>query len=85
MKLKTTIQKPLSFKTDKRTAHALSRIGRTEDIHISPDGRYLALAAYLTNKILIMQININQEKYKWDIRLKESFEITSSALTIPSP
>lgn len=83
MKLKTTIQNALLFKTDKRTADALSLIGRTEDIHISPDGRYLALAAYLTNKILMMRINANQKKGKWNIELKKSFEITSPALNQP--
>jgi hypothetical protein len=74
---------PLLFKTDNRTTHALSHIGRTEDIHISPDGRYLALAAYLTNKILMMRINANQKKGKWSIELKESFEITSPSLNQP--
>lgn len=83
MKLKTTIQKPLSFKTDNHTANALNHIGRTEDIHISPDGRYLALAGYLTNKILIMRINAKQINGKWNIKLKKYFEITSLSLYQP--
>jgi hypothetical protein len=68
---------------DNHTTRALSRIGRTEDIHISPDGHYLALAAYLLNKILIIRININKEKNRWNIALNKSFEITSNALSQP--
>lgn len=83
MKIKTTIEKQLPFKIDKPTAHALTYIGRTEDIHISPDGQYLALAAYLFNKILVMRIDIDKEKNRWNISLNQSFEIVSSALKAP--
>jgi hypothetical protein len=83
LKLRTTIQKSLLFKTDKRTANALNLLGRSEDIHISPDGRYAALAGYLTNKILIVRIHIEKEKGKWNIILSNSFDFTSTTLDAP--
>ena len=62
MKIKTTIQKQLPFKMDNHTTRSLSRIGRTEDIHISPDGQYLAVAAILLIKLKYLDENIEEKK-----------------------
>jgi hypothetical protein len=42
----------------KGVAEALDRLGRTEDIHFSPDGKRLAIAGFNENRILILDVAI---------------------------
>ncbi|MDQ7746915.1 LpqB family beta-propeller domain-containing protein [Hydrogenophaga pseudoflava] len=39
-------------------ASALAELGRTEDVHLSPDNRRLAIAGHLCNRVLVLGIDI---------------------------
>lgn len=40
-------------------ASALAELGRTEDVHLSPDNRRLAIAGHLSNRVLVLGIDID--------------------------
>jgi len=47
----------------KGVAEALGRLGRTEDIHFSPDGKRLAIAGFNENRILILDVAIEDAAF----------------------
>ncbi|WP_066263489.1 LpqB family beta-propeller domain-containing protein [Hydrogenophaga flava] len=40
-------------------AAALAELGRTEDVHLSPDNRRLAIAGHLSNRVLVLGISVD--------------------------
>ena len=55
---------------------ALAEIGRTEDIKFSPDNRRLAIAGFLKNKILIVNVLIDQSATGKQVTLSDCITIT---------
>ena len=62
---------------------ALAEIGRTEDIKFSPDNRRLAIAGFLKNKILIVNVLIDQSATGKQVTLSDCITITSPSLKAP--
>ncbi len=62
---------------------AIGRLGRTEDIHFSPDNRCLAVAGMLKNKILILDIDISVSANKTEISFTDYLEVTSPSFANP--
>ncbi len=62
---------------------ALAEIGRTEDVKFSPDNRCIAIAGFLKNQILIIDIQIDESATTKRIILSDSITITSTSLKFP--
>lgn len=62
---------------------ALDRIGRTEDIRFSPDQRRLAIAGYVRNVCLILDIEVDRSAARPVIRIHDHVEIRSKSLNLP--
>jgi hypothetical protein len=62
---------------------AISRLGRTEDVQFSPDGRRLAVAGHNENRLLILDINQDWEAAPPAVALTSSLEVESDALQKP--
>lgn len=62
---------------------ALARIGRTEDVVLSPDGKRFALAGFTWNRILIVDIDIDLDAAPARVALTNSWEIESDSLVYP--
>lgn len=73
----------IPFTASAAVSDALSRLGRTEDIHFSPDRRRLAIAGINKNKILILEIDITSEENTRRITLTDHLEISSDCLNQP--
>ena len=75
--------KQLPFSATNKVSLALKQIGRTEDVHFSPDNKRLALAGLANNQILILDIEIKTTSGKKNISLSDYLEISSPAFSYP--
>lgn len=62
---------------------AIGRLGRTEDVHFSPDNRRLAIAGMLQNRILVLDVEIDLTLEAGRIAFTDHLEITSPSLSHP--
>lgn len=73
----------IPYVADDASAMSLERLGRTEDIQLSPDNRRIAIAGANEDKILILSIDTAAV---WDggpVRLGNSLELTCSDFQFP--
>ena len=75
--------KQIPFTGSDDVLQALSRLGRTEDVQFSPDGRRLAIAGMLENKILLLDIRMELAPEDGRVLLTDYLEVTSSAFDQP--
>lgn len=61
----------------------LARLGRTEDIKFSPDGRRLAIAGFNCNKILILEVDFDFTDTHKNLVISDFAEISSLSLKNP--
>ena len=73
----------LKFTPTKAVAAALERLGRTEDVHFSPDGKRLAVAGYNNSRLLILDIKFENESKASSLVASDYLEITSASLKLP--
>lgn len=64
-------------------ASALDALGRTEDVHLSPDNRRLAVAGHLSNRVLVLGIDIDWGGDEPRVRLHSPQPLVSRALSYP--
>lgn len=69
----------LNFSASDAVSTALKRIGRTEDVKFSQDGKRLAICDYSNNRLMILDI----ESQKRGIKIKDYLEVSSEALKLP--
>ncbi len=62
---------------------ALARIGRTEDVKWSPDGRRIAIAGFQRNAILLLDVDLSRRGGRTMVHLSGAQELTSPALSRP--
>jgi DNA-binding beta-propeller fold protein YncE len=74
---------PLMARIDPPAAQALARLGRTEDVRLSPDNRRLAVAGYAANTCLLLDIKIAHESPTPQIHITGATELTSDDLCEP--
>jgi hypothetical protein len=73
----------IGVRADRTVQAALARIGRTEDVALSPSGRRVAIAALLTNRILLVDIETDSGGAMAPLRLRRAIEITSASFSRP--
>jgi hypothetical protein len=73
----------IDARADETVQAALGRIGRTEDVAFSPSGRRIAIAALLTNRILLVDVETDAENAGAPVRLTRAVELVSAALARP--
>jgi len=74
---------PLPFTATEDVRSALARIGRTEDVALSPDERRLAIAGFSEAKCLVIDIEMDFSGGRKSIALSRAFEFTSPNLKNP--
>ena len=65
------------------TERVISRIGRTEDIRFSPKNDRLAIACFLNNTCLLLDIKIDRSNAKPVIQIHDYLELHSDAIKQP--
>lgn len=73
----------IPFKAGDAVASAIRRLGRTEDMRWSPSGRRLALAGYLTNRVLILEAVTETAAEPSRVELTGYLEIDSPSFNHP--
>ena len=73
----------LDYHASDDVRQALARIGRTEDLAFSPDGRRLAIAGFARNRILVIDMELPEAAPGARLRLTGALEIRSPALADP--
>lgn len=72
----------IGFEASNAASAAIGRIGRTEDVQFSPSGRFLAVAGFNENRLLILETETD-----WGseprMLLQKPLQITSDALQRP--
>ncbi len=48
----------IDYDTTDEVRQAIARLGRTEDLAFSPDGRRLAIAGFARNRILVIDVEL---------------------------
>ncbi len=71
--------KRLIFTSTAAVAAALKRVGRTEDVKFSPNGKQVAIASYSTNRLLILDLNFKTA----GVVASDFLEVTSPDLKLP--
>ena len=74
----------IGFEAPAEVLAAIERIGRTEDVHLCPDNRRLAIAGYVEDKILVL--DLENEVASDDVRrlkFSSALELTSASLDNP--
>lgn len=74
---------PLPCTADARVWSALARIGRTEDLHFSPNNQRLAVVGHLKNQLLVLDVDVPPLAQGGTIRLIDCLEVRSDALVYP--
>jgi hypothetical protein len=64
-------------------ASALAELGRTEDVHLSPDNRRLAIAGHLSNRVLVLGIDIDWGAKGPHVRLHSPQPFVSHEFSYP--
>jgi len=77
------IQASLDFNTTPEVRLALSRLGRTEDLRLSPSGRLLAIAGFSSDRIIVFRLKCTAGAGKPEIHLTDFVEFSSPALSHP--
>jgi glycosyltransferase involved in cell wall biosynthesis len=71
------------FSTSDEVGRALQKLGRTEDVKVSPDGRRIAIAGFNSDKILLVEIEQRGSGNRVKLFLKDVVEIFSKGLAYP--
>ena len=74
----------ISFLPSEGVKFALANLGRTEDVQFSPDNSRLAIAGFIENKILILDIKFKTAKNKILVSSEDWLEITSPSFNYPA-
>src|SRR5688500_17361071 len=64
-------------------ADALGRIGRTEDIQFSPDGRMVALVGHLVGRMLFLRLEVPGTSAAGPVRIGDALELECEAFAFP--
>lgn len=74
---------PIPFFASRHVRAALARLGRPEDICFSPDGTQLALLGLVTNRLLLLDVEISTASHVPSIALTGFMELESSTFHQP--
>jgi len=61
----------------------LSRLGRTEDLQLSPAGQLLAITGFCSNRIIVFKLHMEASDGSPKIRISDYVQFTSPALSEP--
>ncbi len=73
----------IEYKASSEIRDVISRIGRTEDIKLSPDNKRLAVVDYFNNKIFLFSIRIDSTSATPRITIFDYSIISSASLCNP--
>jgi hypothetical protein len=73
----------IPFAANSDVLSAIDRIGRTEDLHFSPDNSRLAIAGFNQDRILVLEIDIRCHLENGSITVIDFLEVTSNAFSRP--
>jgi DNA-binding beta-propeller fold protein YncE len=73
----------IPFSADLDAQRAIDGIGRTEDVHFSPDNQRLALVGHLDNRLLVLGVRLAGDGATPRIHLHSPQEILSDAFAYP--
>ncbi len=73
----------IPFTADTPAASAIGRLGRTEDLRLSPSGRRLAIAGYLANRVLVLDVEVDLSGTPPRIALSGGLEVSSASFDHP--
>lgn len=73
----------IAYEASSEVHDVISRIGRTEDIKLSPDNKRLAVVDFLASKLFIFSIRIDRTYATPKISLSDYVEISSDSLLYP--
>lgn len=62
---------------------ALAELGRTEDVHLSPDNQRLAIAGHLSNRVLVLSIDVDWGGEAPQVRLHSPQPFTAREFSYP--
>lgn len=77
-----TLLPQLEFNATEPVRAALTRVGRTEDIRFSADGRLLVLAGFTNKLCLVLQVRIERTTDGPLITVDDFLELTSDGITM---
>lgn len=73
----------IPFIADADAQRAIDEIGRTEDVHFSPDNRRLALVGHLDNRLLVLGVRFFSDGATSRVHLHGPQEVVSDAFAYP--
>ena len=73
----------LAFEATSKTRQALSELGRTEDLELSPSRKRLAIAAFTNNKIVVFDLHMEPSVAGMRIAVSNPVPFSSSTLNHP--
>jgi hypothetical protein len=73
----------IPFTAETAAGSAIGRLGRTEDLRLSPSGRRLAIAGYLTNRVLVLDVDVDLSGTAPRIALSDALEVSSASFDHP--
>jgi hypothetical protein len=74
---------PLDYRGTPEVLEMLAKLGRTEDLKLSPSKKQLAIAGFDSGQIIIFQVNMDASDDSPGIFLSDYFQIFSPALRNP--
>jgi hypothetical protein len=77
------VGRDIAFSAARDVQAAIARIGRTEDVQFSPDGRHLALPGLKTNRLLILDVETELSKAQSRVALTGFLEVESTGFNAP--
>ncbi len=83
-----TLERPVTGQTipvvtNEKVDQAIARLGRTEDVCFSPDGRRIALAGYLSDRVLLLDVEPDLDRDEPRVAVSNPLEIRSPAFAEP--
>jgi DNA-binding beta-propeller fold protein YncE len=79
----TTTVREIEYTAAPRVRAAVAALGRTEDLSLSPNGRRLAVASFIRNRITVFDIDIMSSPGGAQVALTGGVEVSSPALQYP--
>ena len=73
----------IEYKAPPAVREVVEALGRTEDIRLSPDGRRLAIAGFLRNRLTLLDVAVESSTTGTDVTLTRVLDVSSPWLKLP--
>jgi len=75
--------KQVEFKASAAILAALHDMGRTEDLHVSPNGKRLAIVGFAKDRLLVLDIQVRKSGKERVVQASDYLQISSPHLNMP--